>query len=194
MARPPARRTPPSTVEARLRAAQEAERAATERVQQASRVRLAELLRLPPRERLGHLDDPALVGPDRVSLRRSLQADLTRPRRRWRPGGRLRALGRRLGAAALRHFLHPAMLGLAGITGVWLHAAWSATPHLAISTEALASNLVRPDGRVEGYTFPARTWVPVERLDANVAQVRVWYSGQGYGHGTVWRDGLDLSR
>ena len=88
MARPPSR-TPPSTVEERLRAAQEAERAATERVQQASRARLAELLRLPPRERLAYLDDPALVGPDRVNLRRSLQANLTRPRRRWRPGGRL---------------------------------------------------------------------------------------------------------
>ena len=193
MARPPTR-TPPSTVEARLRAAQEAERAATERVKQASRAQLAELLRLPPRERLGHLDDPALVGPDRVSLRRSLQADLTRPRRGWRPGSRLRALVRRLGAALLRQFLHPAVLGLAGITGVWLHAAWSATPQLAISTQALASNVVGPDGRVESYTFPARTWVPVERLDAQVAQTRVWYSGQGSGHGTVWLSGLDLSR
>lgn len=179
---------------ARLRAAQEAERAATERVQQASRVRLAELLRLAPRERLAHLDDPVLVSPDRISLRRSLQADLTRPRRLWRPGGRLRALVRRLGAALLRQFLHPAVLGLAGITGVWLYTAWSATPHLAISTQALASNLVGPDGRIQSYTFPARTWVPVERLDAQVAQTRVWYSGQGYGHGTVWRSGLDLSR
>jgi hypothetical protein len=193
MARSPSR-TPPSTVEARLHAAQEAERAATQRVQQASRARLAELLRLPPHERLAHLDDPALVGPDRISLRRSLQADLTRPRRRWRPGGRLRALVRRLGAAALRQLLHPAVLGLAGITGVWLYTAWSATPQLAISTQALASNLVGPDGRVQSYTFPARTWVPVERLDAQVAQTRVWYSGQGYGHGTVWRSGLDLSR
>ena len=178
MARPPSR-TPPSTVEARVRAAQEAERAATQRVQQASRARLAELLRMPPRERLGHLDDPAVVAPDRVSLRRSLQADLTRPRRRWRPGGRLQALGRRFGAAALHQFLHPAVLGLAGITGVWLYTAWSATPHLAISTQALASNLIGPDGRVESYTFPARTWVPVERLDAQVVQTRVWYSGQG---------------
>ncbi|BAU94148.1 hypothetical protein MPPM_5543 (plasmid) [Methylorubrum populi] len=193
MARSPSR-TPPSTVEVRLRAAQEAERAATQRVQQASRARLAELLRMPPRERLGHLDDPAVVAPDRVSLRRSLQADLTRPRRRWRPGGRLQALGRRFGAAALHQFLHPAVLGLAGITGVWLYTAWSATPHLAISTQALSSNLIGPDGRVESYTFPARTWVPVERLDAQVAQTRVWYSGQGYGHGTVWRSGLYLSR
>lgn len=193
MARPPAR-IPPSTVEARLRAAQDAERAATERVQQASRARLAELLQLPPRERLAHLDDPALVGPDRVSLRRSLHADLTRPRRRWRPGGRLRALVRRLGAAALRQLLHPAVLGLAGLTGVWLYTAWSATPHLAISTQVLVSNLVGPDGRIQSYTVPARTWVPVERLDADVAQVRVWYPGQGYGHGAVWRSGLDLSR
>ena len=61
MARLPSR-TQPSTVEARLQAAQEAERAATQRVQQASRARLAELLRLAPRERLTHLDDPALVG------------------------------------------------------------------------------------------------------------------------------------
>ena len=193
MVRPPSR-TPPSTVEARLHAAQEAERAATQRVQQASRARLAELLRLPPHERLAHLDDPALVGPDRISLRRSLQADLTRPQLRWRPGGRLRALVHRLGAAALRQLLHPAVLGLAGITGVWLYTAWSATPQLAISTQALASNLIGPDGRVESYTFPARTCVPVERLDAQVAQIRVWYSGQRYGHGTVWRTGLDLSR
>lgn len=193
MVRPPSR-TPPSTVEARLHAAQEAERAATQRVQQASRARLAELLRLPPHERLAHLDDPALVGQDRISLRRSLQADLTRPQLRWRPGGRLRALVHRLGAAALRQLLHPAVLGLAGITGVWLYTAWSATPQLAISTQALASNLIGPDGRVESYTFPARTWVPVERLDAQVAQIRVWYSGQRYGHGTVWRTGLDLSR
>nr|WP_210329371.1 hypothetical protein [Methylorubrum zatmanii] len=177
-----------------MHAAQEAERAATQRVQQASRARLAELLRLPPHERLAHLDDPALVGPDRISLRRSLQADLTRPQLRWRPGGRLRALVHRLGAAALRQLLHPAVLGLAGITGVWLYTAWSATPQLAISTQALASNLIGPDGRVESYTFPARTWVPVERLDAQVAQIRVWYSGQRYGHGTVWRTGLDLSR
>lgn len=78
--------------------------------------------------------------------------------------------------------------------GVWLYTAWSATPHLAISKRVLASNLVGPDGRIQSYTFPASTWVPVERLNADLAQVRVWYPGQGYGHGAVWRSELDLSR
>ena len=54
--------------------------------------------------------------------------------------------------------------------------------------------LVGPDGRIQSYTFPASTWVPVERLNADLAQVRVWYPGQGYGHGAVWRSELDLSR
>lgn len=193
MARPPSH-TPPSTVEARLRAAHAAERAATRRVQQASRTRLAELLRLPPRERLARLDDPALVGPDRVSLRRSLQADLVRPRRRWLPGGRLRSLGRRLGTALLRQLLHPAVLGLAGLGGVWLHVAWSNTPRVAASTQALAANLIGPDGRVQSYTVPAWSWVAVERVGSDMAQIRVWYSGQGYGRGSVWRNGLDLAR
>ena len=183
-----------SSVDARLRAAQKAERAATRRVQQASRARLTEILRLPPRERLTHLDDPALVGPDRVSLRRSLQAGLARPRRRWHPSRRLQALARWLGLSALRQLLHPAVLGLAGIAGVWLHMAWSNTPRVALSTQVLASNVVGPDGLVQGYAFPARSWVPVERLDAQTAQVRVWYTRQGYGHGAVWRSGLDFAR
>lgn len=193
MARRPSR-TQPSTVEARLQAAQEAERAATQRVQQASRARLAELMRLAPRERLTHLDDPALVGPDRISLRRSLQASLVQPRRRWRPGGRLQALGRRLGAALLRQLLHPAVLGLVALGGVCLSVAWSNTPRVAIATQALASNVVGPDGRVQAYTVPARSWVAVEQLGTDVAQMRVWYPGQGYGHGKVWRTGLDFAR
>ncbi|MEN3214103.1 hypothetical protein PUR23_29415 [Methylorubrum populi] len=190
----PSSRRPSSSVDARLRAAHKAERAATRRVQQASRARLTEILRLPLRERLTHLDDPALVGPDRVSLRRSLQAGLARPRRRWHPSRRLQALSRRLGVSALRQFLHPALLGLAGIAGVWLHMAWSNTPRVALSTQMLASNVVGPDGLVQGYAFPARSWVPVERLDAQTAQVRVWYTRQGYGHGAVWRSGLDFAR
>lgn len=191
---PPASRGPSSTVDARLRAAQKAERAASRRVRQASRARLAELLRLPPRERLAHLDDPALVGSDRVGLRRSVQAGLARPRRHWHPGGRLRALGRRIGTAALRQLLHPAVLGLIGIAGLWLHMAWSSTPQLAIATRVLPANVVGPDGQTQVYAFPARSWVPVERLDAQVAHVRVWYTRQGYGHGAVWRNGLDLAR
>lgn len=190
----PSSRGSSSSVDARLRAAQTAERAATRRVQQASRARLTEILRLPPRERLTHLDDPALVGPDRVSLRRSLQAGLARPRRRWHPSRRLQALARRLGVSALRQLLHPAVLGLAGIAGVWLHMAWSNTPRVALSTQVLAGNVVGPDGLVQRYAFPARSWVPVERLDAQTAQVRVWYTRQGYGHGAVWRSGLDLAR
>ena len=92
----------PGTVQDRVRAAQEAERAAARRVRAASRARLTELLRLGARERMAHLDDPALTGPDRVSLRRSIQAAFAKPQRRWWPQGRLLARGRRLGIALRR--------------------------------------------------------------------------------------------
>ncbi len=101
---------PPATVQDRVRDAQEAERAAARRVREASRTRLTELLRLAPHERMAHLDDSALTGPDRVGLRRSIQATLAKPRRRWWLQSRLLARGRRLGIALLRGALHPAVL------------------------------------------------------------------------------------
>lgn len=57
----------------------------------------------------------------------------------------------------------------------------------------LAANLSGPDGSVWAYTFPRNSWVPVERLEGDLAWVRVWNEKQGYLYGAVWRAGLDLS-
>ncbi|SFT26636.1 hypothetical protein [Methylobacterium sp. yr668] len=184
---------PPATVQDRLRAAKEAERAAARRVREASRARLTELLRLAPRERLTHLDDPALTGPDRVSLRRSIQAAFARPRRRWWPQGRLLARGRRLGVALLRGAFHPAVLVLLVIAGGWFELARRATPQVGRSVYPLTTILTRPDGSRMSYTFPVKTWVPVEHLEGDLAWVRVWDERQGYLYGAVWRSDFNLS-
>ncbi|KTS10682.1 hypothetical protein SB2_05880 [Methylobacterium radiotolerans] len=184
---------PPATVQDRLRGAREAERAAARRVREASRARLTELLRLAPRERLTHLDDPALTGPDRVSLRRSIQAAFTRPRRRWWPQGRLLARGRRLGVALLRGALHPAVLVLLVIAGGWFELARRATPQIGRTLRPLVTDLSEQRGFVTTYTLPVNVWVPIERLDGNLAWIRIWEPKQGFVRGAVWRAGLDLS-
>jgi len=180
-------------VDARLRGAEEAERSAARRVGQNSRVRLTELLQLAPRERMAHLEDAALIGPDRVRLRRSIQAAFAKPRRRWWPRGRILARGRRLGIALLRGALHPAVLALLVIAGGWFELARRATPRIERSVYPLTAILSRPDGFRMTYTLPANTWVPVERLEGDLAWVRVWNEKQGYLYGAVWRAGLDLS-
>ncbi|OHV18057.1 hypothetical protein BK022_01705 [Methylorubrum extorquens] len=142
---------------------------------------------------MAHLDDPDLTGPDRVSLRRSIQAAFARPQRRWWPQDRLLACGRRHGIALLRGVLHPAVLVLLVIAGGWFELARRATPQIRRSVYPLTTILSRPDGFRMTYTFPANTWVPVERLEGDLAWVRVWDERQGYLHGAVWRAGLDLS-
>lgn len=183
----------PGTVQDRVRAAQEAERAAARRVRAASRARLTELLRLGAVERMAHLDDPALTGPDRVSLRRSIQGAFAKPQRRWWPQGRLLARGRRLSIALLRGVLHPFVLVLLVIAGGWFELVRRATPQIGRAMYPLAANLSGPDGSVWAYTFPRNSWVSVERLDGDLAWVRVWNERQGYLRGAVWRVGLDLS-
>lgn len=74
------------TVSARLSAAQGEACRAADQVRRVSAARLAELLRLPPAERLCHLDEPGLVEADRAALRRSVQASLPRRRRPSRYG------------------------------------------------------------------------------------------------------------
>lgn len=184
---------PPATVQDRVRDAQEAERAAARRVREASRTRLTELLRLAPHERMAHLDDSALTGPDRVGLRRSIQATLAKPRRRWWLQGRLLARGRRLGIALLRGALHPAVLIPLVIAGGWFELARRATPQIGRTLRPLVTDLSEPRGFVTTYTIPANTWVPVERLEGDLAWIRVWDQRQGYLRGAVWRVGLDLS-
>jgi len=183
----------PTTVQDRLRAAREAERAAARRVSAASRTRLTELLRLVPRDRMAHLDDPALTGPDRVSLRRSIQVALAKPRRRWRPNGRMLARGRRFGVWLLRGVLHPAVLALLVVAGGWFELARRATPQVGRTLQPLATNLSGPRGFVMTYTVPANSWVAIDSLERDLAWIRVWEPRQGYLHGAVWRAGLDLA-
>jgi len=142
---------------------------------------------------MAHLDDPALTGPDRVSLHRSILATLAKPRRRWWPQDRLLARGRRRGIALLRGALHPAVLVPLVIAGGWFELARRATPQIGRSVYPLTTILSRPDGFRMTYTFPANTWVPVERLDGDHAWVRVWDERQGYLYGAVWRTSFDLS-
>ncbi len=78
----------------------------------ASRARLTELLRLGAVERMAHLDDPALTGPDRVSLRRSIQGAFAKPQRRGGRRADILARGDRLSIALLRGVLHPFVLVL----------------------------------------------------------------------------------
>ncbi len=181
-------------VDDRLRGAEEAERAAARRVGKNSRVRLTELLRLAPRERMAHLEDPALIGPDRVRLRRSIQAAFAKPRRRWWPRGQILARGRRLGIALLRGALHPAVLALLVIAGGWFELARRATPQIGRTMSPLATDLSEQRGFVTTYTIPANSWVPVERLERDLAWVRMWEPRQGYLRGAIWRAGLDPSQ
>ena len=138
-------------VDARVTGARRAADEHIARNEKTSQARLNTLLRLPPAERLTHLDDGDLRPEHRTILRRSLGRHL--PRSRWRfPRFRLRrGRARRLAARVMTSLLTfeisvPSLLLLA-----WALMAWHNTSHWMELTRAVSFNVKGADGADQVY-------------------------------------------
>jgi hypothetical protein len=184
--------TPPSeTAQARLAAAQEAERRTARAVEDRSRARLHDLLRLPPRARFKHLDDVDLTPADRGRLRRAIM-----PRLRLRPSRVLWVRGfwarRRRGVfrSVISTVLHPAFVMSMFLTGAWFGIARSQTPIVAYSNSYIPVRLFGSNGYSTDWTIQPRSWISVEKSFDEQALIRVWFLQAGYLHGVISSQGL----
>lgn len=171
------------TVSARLSAAQGEACRAADQVRRVSAARLAELLRLPPAERLCHLDEPGLVEADRAALRRSVQASLPRRRRPSRYRFRVRLRGpraRRLSARVVRLVLTPEIMLPLLLAVAWLGLAWTHTAHIATLIRDVPIRLAGDDGHLVETALPKGA-VAIVGLGWNgVPRLRHWLPGRGY--------------
>jgi hypothetical protein len=135
-----------SVVTSRVSAARAQAREAKKKVHRASAARLMELARLPPDERMEHLDDPDLTLADRVTLRRSLQAGLSRRRsyRFWPSGQRSRRWAVNLACPILRLEISVPLL----LATVWLALAWHRTAWPATLTRDVHIRIMKEDGQI----------------------------------------------
>ena len=185
--------TPPrDTARARLADAQQAARRAARVVEDRSRVRLNELLKLPSAERFSHIDDVDLTPADRGRLRRSIMPRLQPSYALWVRGWwvRHRRRGMRL---VITSILHPAVVMSSLLIGAWYAIAKSHTPTLAYSGIQIPVRLYDRDGYYSVFIIHSNQWIAVERLSTDNALIRVWSPQSGYLHGIIPTAGLIVS-
>lgn len=166
---------------AELRRARDDVEEAEAAVAAVSRARLAELESLPEQERIEHLEDPALAPPDRVALRRTIQANLgvtrsckVEPRlARGRASRGLAAIARRWPALILPGLaLLPAMVCIA--------VAWNNTATSMIATDRASLTWTMPDGSSRIMAIEAGRRFVFRRVTADLIEARVWIPAAGY--------------
>lgn len=153
--------------------------AAEAEVRGASENRLAELLKLPPLQRLRQIDDPILTQQDRLTLRRSMEARLRQGRRIAIPFPR-RSLFR--GSRRWRRYI-PTLLILAAavaVSGMLTYKAWQNTYQVLPLSAPVDFDWTLPDGTKQRKVMPAGGNLAVKFLTDTSAIARRWIEREGY--------------
>jgi hypothetical protein len=153
---------------------------AKEAVRLVSKQRLAELMKLPERQRFEQLDDPDLTKPDRTKLQQSIAATLQHRKLdffissgglRWRGMGRwVRYRGPT--AIAVLVVLAP----LFSLTAI----AWRNTPEMVIVPNPLTLDWKLPSGSMERTTLRVGDRLALFRQSGTSALARRWIDKTGY--------------
>jgi len=148
-------------------------------LRRASEHRLAELMKLPPRRRLGQIEDPALTTADRLKLRRSIAGNL-RHKKQYALlfGGRpllirlLRTTRYVPTAAAVTAVVAPILIAV--------NMAWNNTDDVIVLPQPIELNWRLPSGATERKVMPADARLAIAPQSGTLAVARRWIEGQGY--------------
>lgn len=148
-------------------------------LQRASRLRLAQLMKLEPRQRLEQIDDAALTAADRAKLRRSIAVSL-----RHRKSDAVRFGSRSLFRVArswLRYVPAAAILvAIVSAPSAVIYKARKNTNEIVVLPQPLDFNWILPNGVMERKTMPAGTRLAIARRSNTSAVARRWIKQQGY--------------
>lgn len=148
-------------------------------IRRASEIRLAELMKLPPRRRLKQIEDPALTTADRLKLRRSIAGHL-RHRKQY-----ALLFGSRFVLTRLRGWLRYAPRALA-VTAVIVplvlvvNRARNNTDEVITLSYPIDPDWRLPSGVTEHKPMPAGARLAIARQSGSAAIARRWVEGQGY--------------
>jgi hypothetical protein len=164
----------------RYQTAEERADAAEAEVQRASENRLAQLMKLPPVQRLRQIDDALLTAQDRLKLRNSIEARLdnrgspsviTFPKRRS-----FREMLRYLRYAPALATAATVVLPAAALTFI----AWKNTDRVVPLSTPIDLVWTLPDGNRERKMMPAGSRLAIKPATNTSAIARRWIAGVGY--------------
>ena len=173
------------SLSARFDAAESRVKAAEAEVRRASKSRLADLLKLPVKQRFQQLEDPVLTPQDRLKLRRSIEASLPRGRSFRIPFARQGLLRR--SKQWLRSTPRLAVTIVAGsVPGLFVALAGKNTYQTTLLTEPLPLEWTLPNGSHELKAMLAGGNLAVRPVDSTSAVARRWIPGKGYATAPVF--------
>lgn len=163
----------------RYRDAEERVEAVNDKIRRASNRRLAELMKLPPKQRLAQIEDQILTAEDRKSLRQSIAGSLRH--RRWHA---LLFASKTIVASFRRwrqQYFAVVVIALAIIPLVAAAMKAKESTYKAIMIpEPIELDWRLPSGLVEREVVPAGHRLAVSKQSGSFVIARRWIPGQGY--------------
>ena len=163
----------------RYRSAKERASDAEIAVQDASKCRLAELLKLQPRERLANIEDDLLIPADRSKLTASIAGNINHQKRDFL------IFGARLLFRRSRRWLRILPVAVASsaivfLLGMPVYTAWNNTDEIIVLPRAINFNWTLPNGAFEQKLMPLDARLAISRRSGKPAIARRWIKGEGY--------------
>ncbi|MGY4349742.1 hypothetical protein ACVWXM_006235 [Bradyrhizobium sp. GM7.3] len=173
-----------SRLSTRYKVAEDRVEAAEAEVRRASAGRLAELMKLPPRQRLQRIDDPILTTQDRLKLRRSIEVRLPQSRRIKIPfaSASFRRSKRWVRSAPTLVIL----IAACALPSLLAYRAWKNTDEIIPLYAPLALDWTLPDGSHEPKVMPAGGNLAIRPFTSTSAIARRWILGKGYATAEVF--------
>lgn len=164
---------------ARYKTAEERVEAAETEVERASARRLAELMKLPPQQRLKQIEDPILTAQDRLKLRRTMDAILNRG---WRDALKFPTKSPFRRSRRWLRYMPALVLLIATVAplGMLAYRAWENTDQVVPLSEPIDLDWTLPSGTKQRKTMPAGGNLAIRPLTSTSAIARRWIEREGY--------------